>query len=516
MAGSCNTSPLTSALQILQEHPSRRKEGQLQLLASYMSNIRFFQELTERTDSDAVKTACKYLTHESWRRGEILFRKGDTGTKFYIVLSGTVGIYVKTSVNQEVVCEDTGVKVVKSVLELQEVKELHPGGTFGELALITNNLRAATVQCKTECHLAVLEKADYIRILGRLEQQKLEELVEFLQSLPLFKGWGKLATQRISYYFTPTKFIRKQCVYRSRDPATHVYIIKSGEFEFSKDITKSMESIKLPKFGSKQLFHKYQVTLLGKGEVFGDREILEGTPRLYTCSCLSSGTLLIISKEVPLTQDFEGRILIDEDRAKLIKTHLAKANIRESRVQKVISLNSGGSMSHTQSPAQSQAGVTMVGSSSAVVVAAKPMLQRSPTTVSFSDTASVTGPVAYRKTSLESWRQILKKFNKKTHKIVPSNSLLPRLPMNPAFPRRSDIHLTLPNPRFSYIEDSKVHKSMMVSPNESSVASGDRSRDITGISDTEENASGGEGGMLKAEKGLGKTKMGLIRRSLAY
>ena len=359
-----------------------------------MSNIKFFTELTERNNVDVLKACCKYLTHEWYRKGEILFRKGDVGTKFYVVLAGSVGIYVNTSVTFEVHNEEARLTQAKSIIELQEVRQLHSGESFGELALITNNMRAATVVCKADSHFAVLEKADFIRILGKLEQQKLEDIVEFLQSLPLFKGWRKLSTQRVSYYFTPINYIRKQVVYRSKDVPTHVYIIKSGEFEFTQDIAKSMEAIKYPKLGNKQLFHKYQVTILGKGEVFGDKEVVEGGVRMYTCTCISSGTLLIISKDVPFTQDFEKRVLIDEDRSKLLHVHAAKANIRESRIKRLISLNSGFSAAHLLLP-------------KAPFSPPKIQVQGPPPIVETS--ASSTGPLL-RKKSKEDWKHIMKKF----------------------------------------------------------------------------------------------------------
>lgn len=327
-------SPLSQAIQVLQEHPSRRKEPQIDLLSSYLANIKFFAELQAKMQVEVVKTCCKYLTYEAWRRGEIVFHRGDPGTKFFILLSGCAGIYVRPPPSNSPEDRQS---------ELKEVKEVHPGDSFGELALITNANRAATVQCKSDCHFAVLDKADYLRILGKLEHIRLGEVVDFLLSLPLFSGWGKQAAQRISYYFTPITYIRKQCVYRSNETPTHVYIIKSGEFEISQDIAKSMEGIKQPKLGTKQLFHKYQVTILGRGELFGDKEIVEESLRLYTCSCLSStGTLLVMSKE-----DFVTRVLSDGGKSKLKLLNVAKSNLRESRVQRVISLNSGNQVCRT-------------------------------------------------------------------------------------------------------------------------------------------------------------------------
>lgn len=51
---------------------------------------------------------------------------------------------------------------------LIEVKVLETGSSFGELALIENKPRAATIKCKENCHFAVLDKVYFTNILSKL------------------------------------------------------------------------------------------------------------------------------------------------------------------------------------------------------------------------------------------------------------------------------------------------------------------------------------------------------------
>jgi len=46
-----------------------------------------------------------------------------------------------------------------------EVTILKEGMSFGELALNSGVPRAATIVCKTDCHFAVMSKADYEKCL---------------------------------------------------------------------------------------------------------------------------------------------------------------------------------------------------------------------------------------------------------------------------------------------------------------------------------------------------------------
>lgn len=80
--------------------------------------------------------------------------KGDVANHFYIILKGTV--ILKLRVFDERIREFT-----ESVLT-----ELGTGAAFGELAILENKSRGATVVCKTNCHFASLHKTDYQNILG--------------------------------------------------------------------------------------------------------------------------------------------------------------------------------------------------------------------------------------------------------------------------------------------------------------------------------------------------------------
>ncbi len=64
---------------------------------------------------------------------QVVFRQGDEGSEFFIILSGSVNVSIADSVSGY----DT------------TVATLYSGDSFGELALIqTNCKRAATVTCR--------------------------------------------------------------------------------------------------------------------------------------------------------------------------------------------------------------------------------------------------------------------------------------------------------------------------------------------------------------------------------
>jgi CRP-like cAMP-binding protein len=75
------------------------------------------------------------------RAGKVIFKEGETGEEFFVILKGLVS--VTSAHNGNTV----------------QIATLQPGDFFGELALIeTGAVRRATCVCKEECHLAVLHK----------------------------------------------------------------------------------------------------------------------------------------------------------------------------------------------------------------------------------------------------------------------------------------------------------------------------------------------------------------------
>ena len=78
-------------------------------------------------------------------RGADLFRQGDPGDAFYLVARGEVGVYV-----------DTGAEIGES-----RIAVLRPGDPLGEMALLTNSPRSATIRAETDGELLRLDRARF-------------------------------------------------------------------------------------------------------------------------------------------------------------------------------------------------------------------------------------------------------------------------------------------------------------------------------------------------------------------
>lgn len=100
-------------------------------------------------------------TKESYFAGTVLFREGDPGTAFYMVVSGSVKIYTSN---------DAGQEKILSVMKA--------GDSFGELALIDQEPRSASAQvvedtvlyCLRRDHFLSLLKANFEITLGIMQE----------------------------------------------------------------------------------------------------------------------------------------------------------------------------------------------------------------------------------------------------------------------------------------------------------------------------------------------------------
>jgi len=96
--------------------------------------------------------------------------------------------------------------------------------------------RAATIKCIGNCHLAVMSKADYNKVLAKIEARKLRKLIDFFKSIPFLSNNSKTYLTKLHYSFEQRNVIRNQEIYREGDPSDMVYLVREGEFEVSKRI----------------------------------------------------------------------------------------------------------------------------------------------------------------------------------------------------------------------------------------------------------------------------------------
>jgi cAMP-dependent protein kinase regulator len=104
-------------------------------------------------DAYEISQVCDALHTVKVQAGEHIIKEGESGDKFYIIEEG------------EAYAEKFNKELGKEVAVLDYEK----GGYFGELALIKDEPRAASVVAKTNCKLLTLDRMSFKRLLGPIE-----------------------------------------------------------------------------------------------------------------------------------------------------------------------------------------------------------------------------------------------------------------------------------------------------------------------------------------------------------
>ena len=309
---------LDGLIKVLTRPISNRNTRSLVGLVSFVREIKFFKQLAGDLSDEVVTLCCLHMTYEMVESGQDVFRQGDTGSKFYVILEGSVGIIINL---------DT-----PTAKGPTQVSSLHRGDAFGELALLYNKPRAATIRCLTDCHFAVLDKTDYAKTIAKAHESKLSHQVDFLLSLPMFKSWTRGSMQKLTYYFKEKTYTRKQVLVQSGTPANDVFIIKEGEIEVRKEVQTKGLSIAFR--SPKTLTTIIEMAILTTGESIGHVEVLHSSCHSYTYVCHSAtARVLHISKE-----DFIKRVNTEESWNVLRAMSEAKGNMRQKMLENLESL----------------------------------------------------------------------------------------------------------------------------------------------------------------------------------
>ena len=130
---------------------------------NYLEKLKSFPLLKNISDNE-IEALLKILKEKSFNTGENIITEGDKESIMYILIDGKVDIIKKTMFNDEFVCAtlDSNMHVV-----------------FGEMALLDNDIRSATVKAKNECITLAIESADFNNYINEYPKAGIE-LLKFM------------------------------------------------------------------------------------------------------------------------------------------------------------------------------------------------------------------------------------------------------------------------------------------------------------------------------------------------
>jgi len=183
-----------------------------------LKNVDFFESLSV----DKAQEFIDIVEEEQYGKGERIIEKGTPGDRFYIIASGNVSV-------------DSG--------GLEENKIYGTYEYFGEVALVTEQNRAADVYAETDVVVYTIPRDKFLNfIVGTEFEKTLQRLARIRNS----ETWNLLSTSKFFQHctssqktglesiFIPMEKSGKGVLLREGEPIEFVYIIRDGEVEVIK------------------------------------------------------------------------------------------------------------------------------------------------------------------------------------------------------------------------------------------------------------------------------------------
>lgn len=150
--------------------------------------------------------------------GVFVINQGEPGDHFYVVESGELEIYVED--------KERGV-------QNKVGNTLKSGACFGELALMYNTPRQASIKSKTACKLWEIDRAVYRGILTYYKFIRNKQYTEFMRNVTINdQKLGKIMTEseleKVTASLERETFEQGETIVRQGNAGDHFYIISSG------------------------------------------------------------------------------------------------------------------------------------------------------------------------------------------------------------------------------------------------------------------------------------------------
>jgi serine/threonine protein kinase/CRP-like cAMP-binding protein len=208
--------------------------------------------------------------------GEVIIKEGDSGDFFYVVESGTFQITVKG----------------------ENVGMVQRGATFGELALVYNCPRAATITTNEPGRLWSLDRVTFRQMVAHHQADQLVETKNCLRQVPLLQTLTETQLGQIAEVAQLVHFSKGERIIQKGERGNVLYIIKSGSVICSETTeptasASASTSASASASASATEAGSSENVRLSKGEYFGERALMTNEPRAANVTAESDDVVLL-------------------------------------------------------------------------------------------------------------------------------------------------------------------------------------------------------------------------------
>ncbi|XP_043980029.1 endoplasmin [Gambusia affinis] len=243
-------------------HP--KTDGQRQRLQEACRDILLFKNL----DPEQMSQVLDAMFEKFCTEGEHIIDQDDDGDNFYVIESGTFNIFVKIEGTEKL------------------VGSYDNQGSFGELALMYNTPRAATIIATSPGALWCLDRLTFRRIIVKNNAKKRKMYEAFIETLPLLTSLEVSERMKVVDVLSTRVYNDSQQIIAQGDLADSFYIVESGQVR----ITMKRSRTKKDEEEEEEL----DIATCTRGQYFGELALVTNKPRAASAYAVGSVKCLVL------------------------------------------------------------------------------------------------------------------------------------------------------------------------------------------------------------------------------
>lgn len=208
---------------------------------STMEILRKVEFLRDLSDEYIAKIASA-VEQESFKKGDVIIRKGDMGTLFYILKTGSV----------QVKDIESGLSSATADKSYDDIV-LKAGDFFGERAILKEEPRNATIVALEDCTVLTLSHTNFLDMIGPMaslikitqDTRQLKVIPTFARSDLMDSEYNELASRILDISLSKNTVLLKEgaTVEVNGDSEPALYLVRSGEVKVTSKADSTLDSI---------------------------------------------------------------------------------------------------------------------------------------------------------------------------------------------------------------------------------------------------------------------------------
>ncbi|XP_024138297.1 cAMP-dependent protein kinase type II-beta regulatory subunit [Oryzias melastigma] len=241
-----------------------KTDEQRQRLQEACRDILLFKNL----DPEEISQVLDAMFEKFCTEGEHIIDQDDDGDNFYVIESGTFNIFVKVDGIEKLVgCYDNR-------------------GSFGELALMYNTPRAATIIATSPGALWCLDRLTFRRIIVKNNAKKRKLYEAFIETLPLLTSLETSERMKVVDVLSTRVYNDSQQIIAQGDLADCFYIVESGQVRIT------MKRSRMTKKDQEE--EEVEIATCTRGQYFGELALVTNKPRAASAYAVGSVKCLVM------------------------------------------------------------------------------------------------------------------------------------------------------------------------------------------------------------------------------